>query len=104
MPSQSGLTLPRGRLIFAIDATGEATWGKSCAISRPSPARRAAFVLLGNESTATKWLSSGEQFTQLMNKIDWRTQQVRKILRHGPLQTLKFIGDALEKRLIRLPA
>ena len=110
--------LPRGRLMFALDATASRapTW----AIARELQAemfREAAPVgkldvqLLfyrGDECRASKWVSSGEQLARLMNKIecDAGSTQIGRVLEHAlrenekvAVQALVFIGDAMEEQI-----
>ena len=118
MPNQNP-ALPRGRLIFALDATASraATWDLARELQAAMFRAAAPFGRLdvqlayyrdADECRASKWLSSGEQLAQLMNKIDCRagTTQIGRILRHtlrehdqAPVQALTFIGDAVEESL-----
>ena len=117
MGNDQRVALPRGRLIFAVDATAsrEATWN----IARDLQAKmfieaapigkldvQLAYYRSTDECRASKWCQSGEQLAQLMNKIDCRAgaTQIGKILRHtlrenerAPVQALTFIGDAMEE-------
>jgi len=114
--------LPRGRLMFALDATAsrEPTW----AIARDLQARmfRAAapvgrldmkliYYRGEGECKKSEWVSSGEQLAQLMNKIDCDggLTQIARVLQHAiseaekaPVQALTFIGDAMEESLDEL--
>jgi hypothetical protein len=115
--------LLRGRLMFALDATGSRapTW----AIARDLQAkmfREAApighldvqLVFYGaHECRASKWVSSGEQLAQLMIWIDCQAgmTQIGRVLNHAlreteraPMQALVFIGDAMEEDLNELAA
>jgi hypothetical protein len=117
------LTLPRGRLMFAVDATAsrEATW----AIARDQQAkmfREAAPIgqldvqlvfYRSDECRHTKWVSSGEQLAVSMNKINCvgGMTQIGRVLEHAlrenekaAIQALVFIGDALEESLDELAA
>lgn len=118
MPNQSA-ALPRGRLIFGVDATAsrEATWKLACDLQAQmfraaAPIGKLDVQLIyyrdSDECRASKWLSSGEQLAQLMNKIDCRagTTQIERILQHAlnehakaPVQALTFVGDAMEEVL-----
>lgn len=119
MPSEdSSPALPRGRLIFAVDATGSRapTW----AIARDLQARmfrEAAPIgnldmklvfFGGDKCRASKWTSSGEQLAQWMGKVecDPGMTQIGSVLRHAlrereraPVQCVTFIGDAFEEEL-----
>ncbi len=113
--------LPRGRLLFALDATASRapTW----AIARGLQAkmfREAAPIghldvqlvyYRAGECRASKWLSSGDQLTQLMNKIDCEAgyTQIGRVLAHAlretekaAVQALVFIGDAVEENIEEL--
>jgi hypothetical protein len=116
--------LPRGRLMFALDATASRapTW----AIARDLQAkmfREAApighldmqlvYYRGAAECRASKWVASGEQLAQLMNRIECQTgvTQIGRVLAHalreaekGPVQALTFIGDAMEESLDELAA
>lgn len=108
-------TLPRGRLMFALDATGSRarTW----AIARDQQAKmfRAAAPIghldvqlvayYGDKFGHTNWVSSGEQLAQSMNKIKCvcGCTQIGRVLAHAlrehekaAVQALVFIGDAFE--------
>jgi hypothetical protein len=108
--------LPRGRLMFALDATASRapTW----ALARDLQAKMFREAApLGNllmqlvyyrgdsECRASKWVSSGEQLAQLMNRIECQAgqTQIRRVLGHAlreaektGLQAVTFIGDAIE--------
>jgi hypothetical protein len=113
--------LPRGRLIFTLDATASRapTW----AIARDLQTkmfREAAGHLdmqlvyyRGDECRASKWVSSGEQLAQLMNGIDCQAgyTQIGRVLAHAlreaekaAVQALVFIGDAMEEQIEELAA
>jgi hypothetical protein len=118
LPNQSP-ALPRGRMIFALDATAsrEPTWGlardlQSAMFREAAPVGKLdvqlAYFRDADECRASKWLSSGDQLAQLMNKIECRAgaTQIGRILRHtlnehsrAPVQALTFIGDAMEEEL-----
>jgi hypothetical protein len=118
MPNKNP-ALPRGRLIFALDATAsrEPTWEVARDLQAKMFREAAPVGKLGvqlayyrdtDECRVSKWLSSGEQLAQLMNQIDCRAgaTQIGRILRHAlnenakkPVQALTFIGDALEEEL-----
>jgi hypothetical protein len=116
-------TLPRGRLMFALDATASRalTW----AIARDLQARmfRAAAPIghldvqlvyyRASECRASKWVSSGEHLAQLMNRIEFEAgyTQIGRVLAHGlreaekaAVQALVFIGDAMEEQIEELAA
>lgn len=117
MPNQSP-ALPRGRLIFALDATAsrEPTWTiardlQAKMFREAAPIGRLDVQLVyyrGDECRASKWCQSGEQLAQLMNKIycDAGYTQIGRVLKHAlrehekaPVQALTFIGDAMEEEL-----
>ena len=80
MPSGGNPALPRGRLVFGVDAT--ASRAETWAIARDLQAqmfREAAPIgqldlqlvfYGGNRCRASKWTSSGEQLAQLMNRVE----------------------------------
>lgn len=111
--------LPRGRMIFALDATASraATWAVARKVQaemfrEAAPIGRLDVQLVyyrGNsdrqECRASKWKSSGEEIARLMDMIDCRcgVTQIGKVLDHAlretekaPVQALVFIGDAME--------
>lgn len=110
--------LPRGRLMFALDATAsrESTW----AIARDlqtkifrdvAPVGKLDVQLVyyrGDECRTSKWVSSGEQLAHLMNRIDCEGghTQIGRVLDHAlrenekaAVQALVFIGDAMEEQI-----
>src|SRR6516225_4686346 len=115
--------LPRGRLMFALDATASRapTW----AIARYLQAKmfRAAAPIgqldvqlvyyRADQCSASKWVSSGEHLAQLMNRIECETgyTQIGRVLAHAlrenekaAVQALVFIGDAMEEQIEELAA
>src|SRR3974390_1667049 len=111
--SEQRPALPRGRLMFALDATASRapTW----AIARDLQAkmfREAAPIghldvqlvyYRADECRASKWASSGEHLAQLMNRIECKAgfTQIGRVLAHAlretektAIQALVFIGDA----------
>jgi hypothetical protein len=115
--------LPRGQLMFALDATASRapTW----AIARDLQAKmfRAAAPIgqldvqlvyyRGEECRASKWVSSGEHLAQLMHRIECEAgyTQIGRVLAHAlretektAVQALVFIGDAMEERIEELAA
>jgi hypothetical protein len=114
--------LPRGRLMFALDATASRapTW----AIARDLQAnmfREAApigcldvqlvFYRDDHECRASKWVSSGEHLAQLMSRIECVAglTQIGRVLAHAlraaetaSLRALVFIGDAMEENIDEL--
>jgi hypothetical protein len=118
------LALPRGRLMFALDATASRapTW----AIARNLQARmfreaappgklcvQLVYYRGANECRASKWVSGGKELAQFMNKIDCDAgpTQISRVLAHALRETeraavgaLTFIGDAMEEELDPLAA
>jgi hypothetical protein len=115
--------LPRGRLMFALDATAsrEPTW----AIARDLQAKMfRATAPLGrldvqlayyraDECRASKWVSSGDELAHMMNRIDCEAgcTQIGRVLAHAlretkraPVQALIFVGDAMEESVEELAA
>jgi hypothetical protein len=106
---------PRGRLMFALDATASRapTWALARDLQAKMFREAAPFGRLdvslvyyrGEECRASKWLSSGEHIAQLMNRIECvgGVTQIGRVLAHAlretekaPVQALVFIGDAIE--------
>jgi hypothetical protein len=105
---------PRGRLIFALDATmsRQPTWDRACHLQ--SEMFRAADTLAvqlvyyrgESECRASRWISDTRQLAQLMQRIDCRAgeTQIRKVLEHAARENaaekvaaLVLIGDAVEE-------
>jgi hypothetical protein len=122
MGGEKNPALPRGRLMFALDAT--ASRGPTCAMARDLQAkmfREAApigrldvqlvYYRGHDECRHSKWVESGGQLAQLMRKIECEggTTQIGRVLAHAlhetqkaPVQALVFIGDAMEENLDEL--
>jgi hypothetical protein len=113
--------LPRGRLIFALDATASRapTWAIARNLQAKMFRETAPFGRLdvqltyyrANECRASKWVSSGEQLAHLMNQIECEggCTQIGRVLAHAlreaekaAMQALVFIGDAMEEQLDEL--
>jgi hypothetical protein len=118
MTSGGSPALPRGKLIFAVDATAsrEGTWTiardlQARMFREAAPIGQLDMQLLfygGDRCRASKWTSSGEQLAQLMNRVECEAgeTQIERVLRHvlrqherAPVQALTFIGDAMEEEL-----
>ena len=118
---QRSPALPRGRLMFALDATASRapTW----AIARELQSRmfreaapighlHVQLVYYGGASCrASRWKESGEELAQVMNGIacEAGSTQIGKVLTHAiqenekaPVQALVFIGDAMEEEIEEL--
>ena len=92
--SVPALSQVKGRLIFAIDATAsrEAKWTLARDLQaemfrETAPIGKLDVQLVyyrGDECRASKWVSSGEQLAQLMNKISCEAghTQIGRTLRH----------------------
>ncbi len=111
--------LPRGRLMFGLDATRSraATWAiardlQAKMFREAAPIGRLDVQLVyyrGDECEHTKkWLSSGEHLAQLMNNLNCQAglTQIGRVLEHAlrehekaPVQALVFIGDAFEEEV-----
>jgi len=112
------LVLPRGRLMFALDAT--ASRGPTWAIARDvqtkmfrdvAPVGKLDVQLVyyrGDECRTSKWVSSGEQLAHLMDRIDCESgyTQIGRVLEHAlrenekaAVHALVFIGDAMEEHI-----
>ena len=110
--------LPRGRLIYGVDATAsrQAAW----IVARDLQAKM--FISAGLVGTltlqlvfygggvcrASRWASRGEDLARWMSAIECKAgpTQIEKVLRHAlrehersPVQGLTFIGDAQEEDL-----
>jgi hypothetical protein len=117
MPS-GNVALPRGRLIFAVDATAsrEKTW----TIARDLQSKmfleagsigtlNLQLIYYGGESCrVSPWMSSGEELARSMNKVQCAggMTQIERVLKHAlrehakaPVQAMTFIGDAMEEDL-----
>jgi hypothetical protein len=122
--SKRSPVLPRGRLMFALDATASRapTW----AIARDLQTkmfREAApighldmqltYYRGADECRASRWVSSGDQLAHLMNRIECEAgcTQIGRLLTHAlretkkaTVQALVFIGDAMEEEIEDLAA
>jgi hypothetical protein len=108
---------PRGRLIFALDATASREPGWDVAVKLQAEMFRSTapigmlsvqlvYYRGDGECRASRWVESGEQLAQLMHKISCvgGITQIGKVLQHAqretekaPVQALIFIGDAMEE-------
>jgi hypothetical protein len=113
---------PRGRLIFALDATAsrEATWEAAKPLQarmfiEAAPIGALECQLLfyrGQECRKSKWVNSGDQLAHMMNKIECEggETQIGRVLAHAKteaalgIQGLIFIGDAMEESIEELAA
>jgi len=117
MPSGSP-ALPRGRLIFAVDATAsrEHAWRIARDLQAQMFREAGAIRILSLQLVyfqaaicrASKWTSSGAQLAQWMNTVECAAgvTQIERVLRHAlreheraPVQGITFIGDAMEEDL-----
>ena len=115
--------MPRGRLVFAVDATAsrEPTWAiakelqaKMFREAAPIGKLDVQLVCYGGDSCRkTEWVSSGEELARLMGKIacDAGMTQIGRVLDHvlreherAPVQAVTFIGDAMEEEIDTLAA
>jgi hypothetical protein len=110
--------LPRGRLMFALDATASRVpaWTNLQAKMFPeaAPIGHLDVQLVyywADECCASKWESSGEQLAQPMDPIECEAgcTQIGRVLAHAlretekaPVQALVFIGDAMEEQIEEL--
>jgi hypothetical protein len=117
--SNQSPALPRGRLIFALDATAsrQPTWDlardlQAKMFREAAPIGKLDVQLVyyrdTDECSASKWHASSEELAQLMQDIDCRAgaTQIARVLQHAlnehskaPVQALTFIGDAMEEEL-----
>lgn len=115
---------PRGRLIFALDATmsRQPLWDTACKLQGDMFRETAAIGGLDvqlvyyrglAECRASGWVSDATRLGALMEKIDCRggQTQINKILAHArsetqkrKVQALVFVGDAMEEPIDRLCA
>jgi hypothetical protein len=115
--------LPRGRLMFALDATASRapTWAIACKLqskmfreAAPIGHLHVQLVYYGGASCrASRWKESSEELAEVMNGIacEAGSTQIGKVLAHAiqenekaPVQTLVFIGDAMEEEIEELAA
>jgi len=117
-------TGPRGRLIFALDATmsRQPLWDTACRLQGDMFRETAAIGGLDvqlvyyrglAECRASGWVSDATRLGALMEKIDCRggQTQISKILAHARnetqkcrVQALVFVGDAMEEPIDHLCA
>ena len=110
---------PRGRLIFALDATmsRQPLWDTACKLQADMFAEAAAAGGLDvqlvyyrglSECRASRFVSDARQLGALMEKIDCRGghSQIGKVLAHAKretekqkVQALVFVGDAMEEAI-----
>jgi hypothetical protein len=109
---------PRGRLIFALDATmsRQPTWDSACAL-QVDMFREAArsggldiqlvYFRGFGECRASAWVAASDKLAALMTRIDCRGghTQIGKVLSHArqehasrAVQALVFVGDAMEEK------
>ena len=112
----------RGRLMFAMDATGsrEPSWDRACQLQGEMFTETAALGGLDiqlcyyrgfGEFEASPWLSSGDALLQRMTSVSCRGghTQIEKVLRQAIEQTIQkkvqalvFVGDCMEEDVDRL--
>jgi len=110
---------PRGRLLFALDATmsRQPLWDTACQLQAEMFREAAAIGGLDiqlvyyrglSECRASQWVSRAERLAALMEQIDCRGghTQIGKIIAHArretqkaKVQALVFVGDAMEEKL-----
>ena len=115
---------PRGRLVFALDATmsRQPTWDTACKLQAEMfhEAARAGGLDIQlvyfrglNECRASGWVASGERLADLMGRISCvgGHTQIGKVLAHARaehgrqrVQALVFVGDAMEEPIDHLCA
>jgi hypothetical protein len=114
----------RGRLLFALDATmsRQPTWDAACRLQAEMFSAAAAVGGLDvqlvyyrgfGECRSSRWVSQPDRLADLMRRIDCRGghTQIGKILAHArretaqaKVQTLVFVGDAMEESIDDLAA
>jgi hypothetical protein len=112
----------RGRLIFALDATGsrEPTWDRACQIQGEMFEATASLGGLDiqlvyyrdfGECKASRWLARAADLHRAMRKVECvgGQTQIARVLGHavsearaGHVNALVFVGDAMEERLADL--
>ena len=112
----------RGRLMFAMDATGSRgpSWDRACQIQGEMFTETTALGGLDiqlcyyrgfGEFEASPWLSSGDALLQRMTNVSCRggQTQIEKVLRQAieqtkqkKVQALVFVGDCMEEDVDRL--
>jgi hypothetical protein len=115
---------PRGRLIFALDATmsRQPTWDTACTLQADMFREAASAGGLDiqlvyfrglNECRASGWVAGSDKLAALMSRIDCRggQTQIGKVLAHAraehgrkKVQALVFVGDAMEEPIDALCA
>lgn len=114
---QNAASGPRGRLVFALDATmsRQPTWDTACVLQAEMFQEAGKIGGLDvqlvyyrglAECRASQWVSQPERLAALMQKIDCQGghSQIEKILRHvrresesRKVQAAVFVGDAMEE-------
>jgi hypothetical protein len=110
---------PRGRLIFAMDATAsrEATWDRACKLQGEMFEAAAGLGGLDvqlvfyrgfNECKASRWLGTAEELHRVMSKVSCAggETQIGRVLAHAQkearahkVNALVFVGDAMEEKV-----
>jgi hypothetical protein len=110
---------PRGRLVFALDATmsRQPLWDTACKLQGDMFREAAAIGGLDiqlvyyrglAECGASAWVSHADRLAELMTRIDCRGghTQIGKVLSHArseterrKVQALVFVGDAMEEKI-----
>jgi hypothetical protein len=110
-------TDPRGRLVFALDATmsRQPTWDLACrlqgemfgtASGLDGLAVQLVYFRGFDECRASRWVADAATLTNLMGRIDCRggQTQIARVLRHVrteagrvPVRALVYVGDAMEE-------
>jgi hypothetical protein len=113
---------PRGRLVFALDATmsRQPTWDLACRLQGEMFAAAATIGGLAvqlvyfrgfNECRSSQWVSDPQALTDLMVRISCRggRTQIARVLGHArseaertPLKALIYVGDAMEEGIDEL--
>jgi hypothetical protein len=113
---------PRGRLVFALDATmsRQPTWDLACRLQAEMFGSTASIDGLAvqlvyfrgfDECRASRWVADPGTLTGLMSRIDCRggQTQIARVLRHvrteagrTPVRALVFVGDAMEEAVDEL--
>ncbi|WP_188312063.1 VWA domain-containing protein [Salinarimonas soli] len=115
---------PRGRLVFALDATmsRQPTWDLACRLQADMFGATASLAGLAvqlvyfrgfDECRSSRWVADAAALTSLMGRIDCRggQTQIARVLRHvrteagrTPVRALVYVGDAMEEPVDELCA
>ncbi|WP_417671452.1 VWA domain-containing protein [Roseibium sp.] len=124
LQSKASTAAPRGRLIFALDATmsRQPTWDSACHIQAEmfQEADKIAGLVIKlvyfrgfNECRASRWFSDGRELASVMARINCQggRTQIRKVLsaaleeaRRDKVSAVVYVGDCMEENVDELCA